>query len=171
MAAQAGGHFAVNAAGDDLGASRPEHPARCSKGVSVNLQERWFDEVWNKGNENAIDQMLAPGALAHGLVDPAGHEVSGVLGFKLFWRAMRSAFSGIRVDVQQTVGEGDLLVARFVVTGRHTGDGLPFAPKGNLVKFTGMSMVRVQNGKIAESWNNVDFMAMYQQLQETVRAA
>lgn len=137
----------------------------------MNLQERWFDEVWNKGNEHAIDQMLAPGSVAHGLVDPGGNEVAGAFQFKQFWRTMRSAFSGIRVDVQQTVSEGDLQAARYVVTGRHTGDGLPYAPSGKLVKFTGMTLVRINKGQIVESWNNVDFMAMYQQLQAATRAA
>jgi len=32
------------------------------------------------------------------------------------------------------------------------------------LKRTFMSIVRVQDGKIAEAWNNIDFMDMYQQL-------
>jgi predicted ester cyclase len=69
------------------------------------------------------------------------------------------------VDVQDTVTEGDLGVARFVVTGKHTGDGVGKPPKGKPVKFAGMTMVRLKDGKIVESWNNIDFMTMYQQME------
>jgi len=33
------------------------------------------------------------------------------------------------------------------------------------VKFTGMTMARVKDGKIAEAWNNFDFMTMFQQME------
>jgi predicted ester cyclase len=50
------------------------------------------------------------------------------------------------------------------VTARHTGEGLGKPPKGRNLKITGMTMVRIKDGKIAESWNNIDFMSMYQQM-------
>ena len=131
--------------------------------MSIHL--RWFDEVWNKGNEDAITEMSTPDVVAHGLIGPEGNEVTGVEDFKRFWRTMRAAFSDVHVAVEKTVTEGDFTVARLLITGRHTGEGLPFPPTGNPVQFTGMSMVRVSDGKIAEAWNNIDFMAMYQQAQ------
>jgi predicted ester cyclase len=51
------------------------------------------------------------------------------------------------------------------VTGVHTGEGIGKPPTGKPVKFTGMTMVRLRDGKIIESWNNFDFMTMYKQIE------
>jgi predicted ester cyclase len=130
----------------------------------MSIQRRWFEEVWNQGREATIDELCDPNVRGHGLVDPQGNQVAGIESFRAFWRAFRSAFSDIHVDVQDTVTEGDLAVARYVVTGRHTGEGLGMSPKGNPVEFTGMTIVRIKDGKIVESWNNVDFATMTQQI-------
>ena len=131
--------------------------------MSIHL--RWFDEVWNKGNEDAITEMSTPDVVAHGLTDPQGNEVTGVEDFKNYWRIMRSAFPDVHVVVEKTVSEGDFQVARLLITGTHSGKGLPIAPKGKPVRITGMSMVRLQNGKIAEAWNNIDFLSMFKQIE------
>lgn len=131
----------------------------------MTILERWFEEVWNKGREAAIDELSSPEIKGHGLIDPDGKEVEGMAAFKSFYHAFRSAFPDIHVEVQDTVTEGDKTVARCLVTAKHTGEGLGKPPAGKPVEFTGMCLVRVKDGKIVESWNNFDFMAMHQQLQ------
>lgn len=130
----------------------------------MTILERWFEEVWNKGRESAIDEMAAPNVVGHGLLDADGNEVHNVAGFKVFYEQFRSAFPDIHVKVEKTVSEGDMIAARCLVTATHSGHGIGKAPTNKPVKFTGMCMVRVKDGKIAESWNNFDFLAMQQQL-------
>jgi steroid delta-isomerase-like uncharacterized protein len=127
--------------------------------------ERWFDEVWNKGNEKFIDEMTHVDTKGSGLVHPDGSEVTNRAAFKEFYKNFRSAFSDIHIDVEDTVTEGDKTVARCLVTGVHTGEGIGKPPTGKPVKFRGMCMVRLKDGKIMESWNNFDFMTMYKQLE------
>jgi predicted ester cyclase len=38
------------------------------------------------------------------------------------------------------------------------------APTGRAVRFTGMTLVVIREGKIVEAWNNFDFAAMFEQL-------
>ena len=128
------------------------------------LIRRWFEEVWNKGRAEAIDEMFAEGAVAHGLADAGGQELRGPAGFKPFFQTFRDAFPDIQVIVEDTVAEGDRVAARCTVRGRHQGDTLGFAATAKPTEFTGMSIVRVKDGKIVEAWNNFDFMAMFQQL-------
>lgn len=125
---------------------------------------RWFEEVWNKGRESAIDEMSYHDVVGHGLQAPDGNEVNSMESFKAYYRQMRGALSDIHVTVEDVVTEGDLTVARFTVTARHTGDGLGKVPKGNPIQFTGMTMARIKQGKIAEAWNNVDTLGMLQQM-------
>jgi len=128
------------------------------------LIRRWFEEVWNKGREEAIDEMFAEGAVANGLSDESGEPLRGPAGFKPFFRRFRDAFPDIQVTVEDTVAEGDKVAARCSVRGRHSSDSLGFAATRRPVEFTGISIVRVSGGKIVEAWNNFDFMSMFQQL-------
>jgi steroid delta-isomerase-like uncharacterized protein len=126
--------------------------------------ERWFEEVWNKGREEAIDELFAEDGVAHGLGDVGDGKLRGPGGFKPFFRKFRESFPDIEVVVEDTVSEGDKIAARCSVRGRHQSDSLGFAATQRPVEFTGICIVRVRDGKIAEAWNNFDFMGMFQQL-------
>lgn len=128
------------------------------------LIRRWFEEVWNKGREEAIDEMFAPTGIAHGLADDAGNALRGPQDFKPFFRKFRSAFPEIEVVIEDIVAEGDKVAARCSVRGKHQSDTLGFAATGLSTEFTGITIVRIEDGKIVEAWNNFDFMTMFKQL-------
>jgi steroid delta-isomerase-like uncharacterized protein len=128
------------------------------------LAHRWFEEVWNQGRESAIDELMAEDSIVHGLVDRSEGEIRGPAAFKPFVRKFRTGFPDIRINVEDVVVEGDKIAARCVVTGTHTGPGIMSAPTGRPTEITGMCIVRVKDGKIAEGWNNFDFLTLYQQL-------
>ena len=128
------------------------------------LIRRWFEEVWNKGRAEAIAEMLAADAVVHGLSDDATKPLRGPAGFLPFHTQFREAFPEIKVIVEDAIAEGDKVVARCSVRGKHTGDSLGFEATQAQVEFTGIAIVRVKDGKLVEAWNNFDFMKMYQQL-------
>ncbi|HJR08733.1 MAG TPA: ester cyclase [Pyrinomonadaceae bacterium] len=128
------------------------------------LIHRWFEEVWNKGRAEAIDELFAEDGVAHGLSDETGAPLRGPQGFKPFFQRFRDAFPNIEVIVEDTVAEGDRVAARCTVRATHAGEGLGFAATQKPVDFTGIAIVRVRDGKIVEAWNNFDFMAMFQQI-------
>ncbi|HEX7174507.1 MAG TPA: ester cyclase [Pyrinomonadaceae bacterium] len=128
------------------------------------LIRRWFEEVWNKGRSEAIDELFAADGVAHGLADAAGGELRGPADFKPFFQRFRESFPDIEIVVEDTISEGDRVAARCTVRARHQGDSLGFAATGQTVEFTGIAIVRVSQGQIVEAWNNFDFMSMYQQL-------
>ena len=128
------------------------------------LIRRWFEEVWNKGRAEAIDELFAEDGVAHGLEGTAGGELRGPADFKVFHQRFRESFPDIEVVVEDTISEGDRVAARCTVRGRHQSDTLGFAATGQQVEFTGIAIVRISQGQIVEAWNNFDFMSMYQQL-------
>ncbi len=75
------------------------------------LTWRWMEEVWNKGSEAAIDEMLHDDAVVHGI---EGISEPGPSGFKTFYRSFREQFPQIHVEVEEVVSEEDH------ETGRHT---------------------------------------------------
>jgi predicted ester cyclase len=125
---------------------------------------RWFEEVWNKGREEAIDEMLAEDGVGYGLPTETGEPIRGPKDFKPFFRNFREAFPNIRVSIVETVCEGDKIAAVCRVTGELEGESLRVAPAKQPVDFTGIIVVRLRDGKIVEAWNEFNFMTMYQQL-------
>lgn len=128
------------------------------------LLRRWFEEVWNAGRADAIDEMFAPEGIAHGLSDEAGQPLRGPANFRTFHTQMRTAFPDMNVTIEDMVAEGDRVAARCSVRGKHGGDNLGIAATNAPVEFTGMTIVRIADGKIVEAWNNFDFMRMYKQV-------
>jgi steroid delta-isomerase-like uncharacterized protein len=128
------------------------------------LIKRWFEEVWNQGRGEVIDELLADDVVIHGLVDGAGNPVRGVEGFRDFHTQFRGAFPDLNVAVEDTIAEGDLVVARCSVSGQHRGDHLGFNATNAPVQFEGVAITRIANGKIVEAWNHFDFLEMNKQL-------
>ena len=128
------------------------------------LMRRWFEEVWNQGRTDAIDELLADNVVIHGLVDASGEPVRGAQAFRDFHRQFRGAFPNIAVSIDDMVAEGDKVAARCSVAAKHTGGTLGFDATDSDVEFDGMTIVVIKDGKIAEAWNNFDFMKMNKQL-------
>jgi len=128
------------------------------------LLHEWFEEVWNNGRVEAIDELMAPNAIAHGIVDDHGNDLRGPAAFKTFFHKFRESFPDIRITILDHLKDGDKEVVRCSVDATHQGHQLGFAPSGKPVTFTGMCIARVENKQIVEAWNNFDFLTMYQQL-------
>jgi steroid delta-isomerase-like uncharacterized protein len=126
--------------------------------------QRWFEELWNQARESTIDELLAETAIVHGVVGPDGQQIRGPTGFKVLYRQFRAAFPDMRIAVEDMLADGDRIAVRCHVTGTHSGVGFTTVPTGNRIDFTGMCIAQINDGKIAEAWNNFDFLSMYQQL-------
>lgn len=132
--------------------------------VAETVLHRWFEEVWNQGRESSIDELMADGALIHGIATPDGKPMRGAADFKPFHKQFRAAFPDMRITVEDMLVDGDKLAARCSVTATHTGPGIMPGPTNKAVSIAGICIARVANGKIVEGWNNFDFLSLYQQL-------
>jgi steroid delta-isomerase-like uncharacterized protein len=128
------------------------------------LIKRWFEEVWNRGRSEAIDELFAVDGIAHGLAEDDQNPMRGPADFKVFHGKFREAFPNMLISVDDMIAEGDKVAARCSVRGKHTGDSLGFAATQAPVEFSGITIVRIKNGQIVEAWNHFDFMKMYRQL-------
>jgi steroid delta-isomerase-like uncharacterized protein len=134
------------------------------------LIRRWFEEVWNQGREETIDELVAPDSIIHGLGD-AGRDMRGPAGFRSFYDHFRSAFSDLHVTVEDIIAENDKVVSRIRFTGTHTGDGLGIAPTRRQFTSTGIVITQWRNGQITDSWNEFDAAGMMQQLNPPTQPA
>jgi predicted ester cyclase len=66
--------------------------------------------------------------------------------------------------VEEQIAEGDKVVNRWRARGPHQGELMGVAPSGNRVEITGLDLMRVSCGKIAETWPNYYALGMMQQI-------
>lgn len=123
---------------------------------------RMNDEVWNKGNLDRMDEFFSPDFVRHFL--PDGSELRGIDSFRKAERRHREAFPDWKEEIRHIVAEGDLVVIHFVSTGTNEGSWLGSPPTGRKIRIHEMSILRIEDGKVAEQWLLPDIFATQQQL-------
>jgi steroid delta-isomerase-like uncharacterized protein len=124
---------------------------------------RWFEEVWNKGRESAIDEMFPADGVAHGLGD-SELDVRGPNDFKPLVANIRGALPDLHISIEDIVAAGDRVAVRITLQGTHTGNGLGVAPTGRKVSIQGIVIVRLVDGCIREGWNSYDQLGLLRQV-------
>jgi len=131
---------------------------------------RWFDGFWgNPWNPQIIDELAAPNMLLQYSLHAPRRGRDDVRNFMVDFRA---AFPNLKFwGAADLIAEGDYVVGRWEGGGTHTGPAfsdflagsLPTA-SGRKMHFTGTTVLRVENGKIAEEVGLDDGVAALTQL-------
>jgi steroid delta-isomerase-like uncharacterized protein len=126
------------------------------------IAERFFHAAWDDMNFELMDSLLAPHTLDHSTV--SGHTEEGAEGFKQIIRTFHAGIPDIKLTIEDSIYAGDRVAHRWVLRGTHTGTLFGIAPTGRNVAFTGTTIVRMEDGKIAERWANVDELGLLRQI-------
>ena len=127
------------------------------------LVRRYFEEIWNKGNLQLIDELFTTNFVRHGPVGTEG-EVRGLEGFKGLVSSYRSGLPDLRIPIEDLIAEGDRVVTRWTAYGTHQGELLGNAPTGNQATVRGILVDRVSGDKIEEVWVAYDTLHFMQQI-------
>jgi predicted ester cyclase len=131
---------------------------------------RWFKEFWgNPWNPKVVDNLAAPDILLQYSLHAPRRGRDDV---RAFMMAFREAFPDLGfAGTADLIAEGDVVVGRWEGGGTHTGPAfsdflagaLP-AGSGRRMRFSGVTVLRVENGKIAEEIGLDDGVTALQQL-------
>ena len=130
--------------------------------ANADVLHRWFEELWNQGNIEIIERLASPDAIGHGQIEQDGQ--INMEQFRALFLSLRKAFPDIRFTIEQTVADAEMVVARWRAVATHQGEFLGAAPTNRRVEFTGMSMMKIVDGKIASGWDNWDQLALLTQI-------
>lgn len=125
------------------------------------LDRRFFEEAWNRGNYDVIDELVASDFIGH---SPPNDDIPGAEGLKQYISTLREAFPDVRLTVEDQIAEGDRVVTRWTARGTHRGEFQGIPPTGKRAQVTGVTISRVANGKFVEGWTNWDTLGLLQQL-------
>jgi steroid delta-isomerase-like uncharacterized protein len=128
---------------------------------SKDLARRSWEMLVNEHNPDAIDELYTPNLVWH---EP-DQDVEGTEEARRFLNTYLSAFPDMRVSVEDVIAEGDKAVTRWTIRGTHQGEIEEFGPPtGRQVEIKGITIHRLEGGKIAEEWERYDNLGVMQQL-------
>jgi predicted ester cyclase len=115
-----------------------------------NLVRREQEELWNHtGDLDAAEELFTPEQ-----TEAARQEAAD----------FRQGFPDVVSTIEDLIAEGDKVVARWKSSATHQGEYMGIPPTGKEVEFTGISVYRIEGGKIAESWNSEDQLGLMRQI-------
>jgi len=122
---------------------------------------RLIEEVYNAGNLDVVDELVAPDVLNHPAVPQHQH---GIDGFKHVIEWVRDIGPDTHYDVDDIISEGDKVAVRMTVSGTHTGTLRGIPPTGKRFSVDYVHWFRLAEGKVAELWAVRDDLTRLQQL-------
>jgi steroid delta-isomerase-like uncharacterized protein len=132
------------------------------------LAERFYEEVWNRGNLDVCLELFTDDWIRHDLRPtralPGPHGMIKIAG------DFRRAFPDLQFAVDLILAEDDLVAARWTAEGTFTGPWGELEPTGKHARFSGVNIFRLRDGRICEMWNHRDDLGLMQQVGASVYA-
>lgn len=124
--------------------------------VNRKIAADFFDQIWNKRDESAIDRFIA--------LDAAGNDPEFGVGRESFreqWKQWHASFPDLHFEVKEIIVEGNRVVTRWFLTGTHSGAPFQGHPaSGAKVAVDGVSLDTIENGMVSEgfdAWDQLKF--------------
>ncbi len=121
---------------------------------------RLCEQVWNKGDMVAADEILAENFTDYVNFDAPWNRER----YKLAWTRSRTGLPDLHGTIENLVAEGDMVAGWITFRGTHTGEFLGIAPTGKQVVYRLFVHQRIENGKIVDNWGLADFGSVRRQL-------
>ena len=118
-------------------------------------------ELASQHNPDALEEVYAADLVWH---EP-DQDVQGVEEARQYYSTYLSAFPDLSFTVEDVIAEGDKVVTRWTVRGTHQGEIEEFGPPtGRQLEQEGITIHRIEDGKIVEEWERYDLQSFLQQL-------
>ncbi|HEX8917032.1 MAG TPA: ester cyclase [Chloroflexota bacterium] len=132
--------------------------------ANIALVRRFYEEIVNRQNTAILSDFIAPNFVDHiphplPVQPKVGHEA-----IRWFVETARTAVPDLQVDIEDVIAAGDKVVTRVLWHGTQQGRLLGADPTGKKVRFMGIDIARIANGKIVEHWGQIDVLRAIDQL-------
>jgi steroid delta-isomerase-like uncharacterized protein len=119
---------------------------------------RFYQEVINGRNPDALDELLVPDGVDHTFGNQSTQQAKG------FFAMVYQAFPDLHAEVHDVIAEGDLVAVRSTYTSTHQGEFLGIPATGKQTTTNGVEYFRMQDGKQVEHWGGPDMFSFLVQL-------
>ncbi len=118
-----------------------------------------IERGFNNGDLDALE-----GLVAHGIVEHQEGSTSGLDGLRRTITELRTAYSDLHLEIQDTATSGDTVWFRIRSTGTNDGPMWGRPATGRQIDITVMDVMRVADGRMVEHWGVADRLAVLKQI-------
>jgi steroid delta-isomerase-like uncharacterized protein len=130
-------------------------------GAVERLVRRFYDDLWNRWDDTAVDELLAEGFAFRGSL---GTHTHGRDEWREYRDAIREGSSDFHNEVVTLVADGDRAAARLRYSGTHTGHLAGMPPTGRRFAYSGAAFFTAEAGRLTSAWVLGDLTALREQL-------
>lgn len=124
------------------------------------IARSYFQKIWNERHIERISEVVAEDFVAH---EPRSTR-HGLDGVRQVFERLTAAFPDLHWDIRDIVAEGDKVAVWWTLRGTHRGRFMDFEPTGMRVTYSGVQLMRLARGRIAEVWTFHDELGLLLQL-------
>lgn len=110
-------------------------------------------EAFDAVDSAAMSELLASDFVAHGLAPQFSEDATGWKALAAHWAA---GFSDEELTLEDFVAEDDKVAVRYTSRALHVNDVFGIAPSHRRVTITGIEIYRLENGRVAEYWGELN---------------
>lgn len=122
---------------------------------------RAISEVLVGENYELLEELYADDFVQHG--GPIG-DLHGLEALQEWFEAVHAGFSDFEATEEFSLSEDDLVASYVSFAGTHDGEFMGLSATDEYVEVTGITINRLEDGKIVESWPQTDFLGVLQQV-------
>lgn len=123
---------------------------------------RYFEEVWNQGKLDVLDDLIAPDYLNHSA--STANPKPGPADLKPIVAHMREAIPDLHYEILDLIIAGDKVAVYTRVTGTQASTLWGIAPSGKRIDVRQMQIEWLRNGQIVQHWRITDELGLLRQL-------
>jgi steroid delta-isomerase-like uncharacterized protein len=116
-------------------------------------------EMLNTHDPDLVDRFVAEDYVNHNVVVPDGRQAN-----RAFWAMFFAGLPDVTATMEDVIVAGDRVVGRFVYRGTHRGELMGIPATGASVEMRSIDIWRVQDGLLAEHWDELNLMEVFQQV-------
>ena len=131
-----------------------------SAAANKDLLATFIDEIWNDKQLHKLEDYLTDDFVEH----TAFGDFEGADEFGAFLRTMHRAFPDFQCRVDAVTGDGNHVACRYTAQGTQDEEFMGILPTGNPTIIEGCLFGRVESGRLAETWNQFDILAILDSL-------
>lgn len=138
--------------------------ATAASNRSIDLVRAFNDDVFNGREYDRMADLQAEEYVQHGPM--AGMELHGSAAAAELMRTFHNAFSDLESTEELAFSDeaGEYVYTAYTYRGTHDGEFMGIPPTDVEAEVRGMDVHRIEDGKIAESWLQADFLALLEQI-------
>jgi steroid delta-isomerase-like uncharacterized protein len=121
-----------------------------------------FARVWDTNDPSILDELAAPDIRVSYPILPG--PIQGVGVFKKVLAGIRAGLPDIKIEVGEVIAEGDFVVAPWTISGTHLGELMGIPPSGRRVKWRGITIYRIEAGKVVDERGEEDGLGLLRQI-------